>query len=278
VAEVLTPKNLGGLKLEKIRHRQPFFNGLLYGDPGAGKTHLAGTSHFVPEMAPVLLIDFEGGDLTLNHVAPDIEKVRITTAKELDDVYADLARGDHDFKTVIFDSLTEFQKFDMYQIMEKVIEKYPDRDPEVPSVREWGMSLEHTRKVVRYFRDLPNINTIFTALLKTDKDNKRGSVSYKPSLPGKLADEIAGFLDFVGFVYVKEVDGENKHLVLTQKTDDTVAKDRSGKLDQVLVNATMTDIYYALTGTEPTTELPESSTASASGTEATADKVADLVS
>jgi hypothetical protein len=254
--EVLTPTSLGGLQVVKIKDRQPFFNGLLYGDSGVGKTHLAGTSYFVPEMSPVIMLDFEGGELTLQHVAPDVERVRIETAKQLDDIYYDLSRGNTGFKTGLFDSSTEYQKFDMYQIMEKVVKESPERDIEVPSIREWGIGGEHVRKVFRYFRDLP-MNTIFTALMKTDYDKKKGVTYYMPDLPGKLAKQVPAFLDFVGFMYVKEVDGSLAHLVLTQKTEDTIAKDRSGKLPQVLINPTMADLYYSLTNTSPTGTPPE---------------------
>jgi hypothetical protein len=166
-------------------------------------------------------------------------------------LYDELHRGNHPYRSIGLDSLTEIQKFSMYNIMEDVVAKEPTRDPDIPSVREWGKSIEQIRRLVRAFRDLP-MNVVFTALVKHDKDNKTGTVHTKPMLPGKLADEVAGFLDIVSYYYVKNIDvgGESvrKRLLLTGATESTVAKDRSGGLPLILEEPTMRDIYdYAIT-------------------------------
>ena len=40
-------------------------NILIYGDPGSGKTHLAGTAQDVPNMADVHVFNVDGGIMTL---------------------------------------------------------------------------------------------------------------------------------------------------------------------------------------------------------------------
>lgn len=246
--EVLSPRNLGGLRIIKAQERPPYMNILLYGDPGVGKTRLAGTADSVPEMRKVLFVDLEGGTLTLTHSNPNVDIVRVTTWKEMQAVYDELYAGNHDYSTVVLDSLTEIQKFNMYQIMVDLIDFNDDRDPDVPGMREWGKNLEQMRKFVRGFRDLP-MHTIFTALMKNDKDKKTGLSQRKPSLSGKLADEVAGFLDIVCYMYIKEVDGDQKHLLLTGATDEIVAKDRTGKLPIVMDNPDMSDLLAHINGT-----------------------------
>jgi hypothetical protein len=161
---------------------------------------------------------------------------------EMQRVYDALRRGKTEYKTVIIDSLTEVQKFSMNRIMLQVVEEDEDRDPDVPSLREWGKNLEQTRRFVRGFRDLP-INTIFTALAVQDKDQKTGKTMTKPGLTGKASNEVAAFLDIVVYMYTKEVDEELTRLLLTQGTDKIIAKDRTGKLPTLLQNPTMKDIY-----------------------------------
>lgn len=239
--EVLSPRHLGGLKIIKAHERPPYMNILFYGDPGVGKTRLAGTADNVPEMRKVLFVDLEGGTLTLTHSNPNVDIVRVSSWKEMQVVYDTLHTGNHDYSTVVLDSLTEIQKFNMYQIMLELVDFNDDRDPDVPGMREWGKNLEQMRKFVRAFRDLP-MHTIFTALMKNEKDKKTGLSQRMPYLAGKLAAEVAGFLDIVCYMYVKEVEDEQVRLILTSATSEIVAKDRTGRLPVVMVNPDMADL------------------------------------
>lgn len=257
MSDTLTRKTLAGLDVRPVQERSAYYNILIYGDSGTGKTTLAGSADEVPSMRPVLFIDIEGGTASLRNSYPEVETVRVTTWKEMQEVYNVLHDGEHGYKTVVLDSLTEIQKFNMYQIMSDVAQKRPDLDPDVPSMREWGKNLEQIRRMVRGFRDL-EMHTIFTALNKTDKDQKTGLVTMKPSLSGKMADEVAAFLDIVCYYYVKQIgdgsDAEFKRLLLTQKTDSQVAKDRSGKLPMVLESPTMSEIHRLMTTVNKTQE------------------------
>jgi len=248
-AEVLTPRTLGGLRVQAVQDRPSTINMLVYGDPGAGKTVFAGSADEVPELRRVVFIDIEGGTYSLKAFHPDVEVVRVETWLELQEVYDELHRGKHDYQTVVLDSLTEIQKFSMYNIMQDLIRTEPQRDPDIPSMREWGKNIEQIRRFVRGFRDLP-VNTIFTALAKADRNPRTGITTKKPYLSGKLADEIAGFLDIVVYAYTKDIDGENKRLMLTGATDEMVAKDRSNKLPLVIENPTMKSVYELINSAE----------------------------
>jgi len=192
------------------------------------------------------MIDFEGGTESLVRNYPDVQQVRVENWKQMQAVYDELHRGQHGFQTVILDSLTEIQKFNMYEIMLDLMTKRPDLDQDVPSMREWGKNLEQMRKFVRGFRDL-KMNTIFTALKKEDKNEKTGMVTTLPSLSGKLSGEVAAFLDIVGYYYVKRIgsgeDAVDKRLLLTKKTETVIAKDRTGQLDLVMEDPDMQMVF-----------------------------------
>lgn len=238
-------KTIAGLPISRVKEQEPFFNILIYGESGVGKTRLAGSSDAVPGMRKVLFIDVEGGTLTLRSCYPDVDVVRVKTWLEMQALYNDLNAGEHGFNTIVIDSLTEIQKMSMDKIMRRLVEENEERDADVPGIREWNINLEQTRKFVRMFRDLP-VNTIFTSLVKTDKNIRTGSLRRKPYLSGKVSDEVAGFLDIVGYYYSKEVGEENKRMLLTGQTEDTIAKDRSNKLPLVIENPTMADIFAYL--------------------------------
>jgi hypothetical protein len=237
----LTPRTVGGIRLERVHEIEPNFNMLLYGRSGVGKTWLAGSAFDVPEMKRVLYIDVEGGTLTLRKDFPQIDVARVKTWKDVQAIYDELYAGGHGFSTVILDSLTEIQKFNMDQIMVQLLEKADERDMDVPSLREWGKNLEQIRRFVRAFRDLP-INVIFTALEREDKDRKGRPIKL-PSLSGKMAGEVAAFLDIVLYYNMKEIDGEQRRLLQSAATESTIAKDRSGKLPPVVVDPTMEMLY-----------------------------------
>ncbi len=247
MTQTLTPETLGGLEVKSVVESIEFINMLVYGNPGAGKTVLAGSADDVPEMRPVLFIDIEGGTFSLRERNPEIDVVRVQNWRDMAKVYTELYNGEHGYRTVVLDSLTEIQKFSMYDIMRQLLKDHPDRDPEVPGMREWGKNIEQIRRLVRGFRDLP-VNTIFTALAASDKDNKTGMVVTRPSLSGKLAMEVGGFVDIVGYLYTKVVDDGIRRLLLTLGTERQVAKDRSDKLPPIVEDPSMTDLHKHIFG------------------------------
>jgi len=210
---------------------------------------LTGSADAVPEMSPVLFVDVEGGTLTLRSKYPECDVVRINTWHDLQKVYDDLYAGKSGYKTVVLDSLTEMQKFSMYGIMDDLLKKEADRDPDIPSIREWGKNIEQMRKMVRAFRDLP-MNVLFTALDMADRDNRTGVTTIKPSLSGKLSNEVAGFVDIVLYMYVKVIDGQNQRLLLTSITEKHVAKwrDAPESLPDAITDPTMQTMHDYIYG------------------------------
>ncbi|SRR6266487_5465549 len=236
---------IAGLPLQKVSQKAPHINMLIYGESGSGKTTLAGSADDVPAMRRVLFIDVEGGTLSLRDRYPNVETVRVRKWAELQSVYDFLYAGRHDFTTLVIDSLTEVQKTSMDSVMRKLVEEHEERDADVPGLREWNINLEQTRKFVRAFRDLP-VNAIFTALVQTDKNQKTGASKRKPSLSGKVKDEVSGFLDIVVYLYTKEIDQENRRVLLCGQTEDTIAKDRTNALPLFIENPTMADVWKHL--------------------------------
>lgn len=241
------------MNISEIEHTM---NVLIYGEPGTGKTYLAGSACLVKEMCPILWLDTEKGILTVKDGYKDhLDKFIYEPAMEyqvVSDTYFKLLRGDgktyedsqgneHPWpKTVVIDNMSELQKISMRRIMQKVVKEDSDRDIEVPGIREWGKVLEQMRVLIRSYRDL-DMNTIFTAWAHSDTD--LGRTTTYPGLQGKMGKDVAGYIDVVGYLYVKTEEDQNVRKLLTDRHGGTIAKARGSKLPKVLENPTMEDIY-----------------------------------
>lgn len=247
--DVPESRKLAGFDILPVGTMEHHLNILIYGEPGVGKTVLGGSSSKVEEMSPVLLLDIEGGTMSLNEAYHDVDVIRITKWIDLQKVYNQLHSGDHSYKTVILDSLSEAQKLSMSDIMAKAVKEDPTLDRDVPTMRAWGQNLEQMRRFTKGLRDLP-MHVIFTALVESDKNNK-GKMSYRPQFQGKTKGEVPGFMDIVAFYYMVQKGDNNIRVLLTQQTDTVIAKDRSNKLPKLLENPTMKDIHNHLMGKAP---------------------------
>lgn len=244
-------RDIAGFPIVSVGTMEQFVNILIYGEPGVGKTVLAGSSSVVDAMSPALLLDIEGGTMSLSDSYSNVDVIRVTHWADLQKIYNNLYQGKHGYKTVILDSLTEAQKLSMGDIMKRAVKEDPDLDPDVPTMRAWGKNIEQMRKFTRALRDLP-VNVIFTALVDSDKDNRGKTVS-RPSFQGKLKGEVPGFMDIVAYYYVRQVGDNLKRILLTQQTDTTIAKDRSNKLPKLMEDPTMGSIYEAILGAKEKT-------------------------
>lgn len=211
-----------------------YLNLLIYGEPGAGKTYLAGTAQDDEDTSPILFLDVEGGTVTLRK-RKDIDVKQVRSIEEVIEVHRMLAlENEGYYKTVVVDSLSELQKLDMREVMKAAVRDRPQQDEDVPSQREWGKSGERIRRIVRGYRDL-QMNTIFTCLAGSERDNNNRTILY-PSLPGKLRAEIPGFIDVCGYLYSKIEEDEYVRRIQFAKTETVVAKDRTSALGDVVEN------------------------------------------
>lgn len=202
-------------------------NILIYGLLGVGKTRLLGSAQDCKYTSPMLLLDIDGGVLSLS--GSDIDIFRPQNFGQIQEVY-DFLRFDNDYyRSVGIDSITEVQrKLSMADILGTLQEdaSYSNLDGHKPPDRyDWLSSGEQMRRFIRAFKELAylpdhkrRIHVFFTALEKYDDDRQLVC----PSLPGLLGVEIGASVDVLARMSIQRFrtsDGKRKrrrHLALRE--------------------------------------------------------------
>jgi len=206
--------------------------------------------------SPLCILDIDGGISTLRN-RKDIDVVQVRSVKQLVDAYKMLYNAipadgkKFPYGTIGIDTLSELQSLDLAEVMKQFARTNDKIDPDIPDMRGYGKSGSHMREIVRAFRDLP-CNTIFCCHSSTDRDNNMKMLTF-PKLTGKLKTEIPGFLDIVGYYNIRN-DGDNgiMRVMQFQKTETTIAKDRTGAFEPVEINPTIPSLWDKLQDTNET--------------------------
>ncbi len=279
VKAVATPVKQAPFQITTPQTRARYLKMLIYGEYGAGKTYLAGTSVEVPEMNDVLLIDAESGDLTLDtddYDFADIDhilvsdfamvarvheylkshcKYRDDPSKEANEkllVMERLLKNDDTIKepvryrTVIIDSLTEVDAYSMNALLGITKDTPIDQEVEGAEWAEYKKNMSSIQRLVRGFRDLP-MNVIITcARAYTQDEHKR--FNYTPRMTGQLSNLVQGFMDVVGYLVIgKSEDGKLHRRLNVQPVGRYAAKCRFSSFKEThFDDPTMEEILEAV--------------------------------
>lgn len=238
-------------------------NILIYGDPGSGKTHLAGTAQDVPEMRNVHFFNIDGGLLTLADRG-DITATDIHSIDALEEEFYKIANNDPEYKgikTVVIDNISELQTLAL-EVEAKLNFKdrlKKDKNYTIDEIylEDYGVAGKKLARVLRGFRDLP-IHVIYIAH-KKDKLRKGTNVleASMPNLTDKLSTAIMGYMDIVAYLYTADEQVETNgtyqtqmhRYLLTQPMNQFAAKVRepsfAERLGAFVKDPTFTKIYSA---------------------------------
>ena len=250
-------------QIQSLVHADRWIKMLVYGGYGAGKTRLCGTAAAVPHMRDILLLNCEAGDLTITTEIEAlseadkkfIDTVRISNYRTLARVHeflkvhcmyrdmpkeegepklkelelrlfpnADPAAPARRYQTVILDSMTEAETFSMYSLLSISENTRLDDETQAPEWAEYKKNNSSLLRLARALRDLP-MNLLITAAASYVQNEQKQFI-YQPALTGKLAKQVQGFMDVVGFLHVTSEDGQRVHRMLAHPTPRVDAKCR----------------------------------------------------
>ena len=237
-------------KISAVPDRTRYLKCLIYGDYGIGKTRLAATSAAVDQMCNVLMISIESGDQTLlddpeynfdeidvvevknynvlGHVLDFLKmhvRLRDQEGPEIDQKLREVEAAlkgckpedigvPRRYYTVILDSLTEAEQYCMNQLLGITDLTRIDFEAATAEWAEYKKQHSMVQRLVRNFRDLP-MHVIMTCSRSWTQDERK-RFQYGPQMTGKLAGQVQGFMDVVGYLVtlppVDEEGGKDKRL------------------------------------------------------------------
>jgi phage nucleotide-binding protein len=242
-------------------------NILIYGDPGAGKTYLAGTAQDVPEMQNVHFFNIDGGLMTLASRGGDITATDIHSVDDLEREFFKVANHDPEYsgvKTVVIDNISELLTLALEEATTREfaarVKKNKNYSIDEVYLEDYSVAGKKLARILRGFRDLP-LNVIYLAH-KKDKMRKGTNTleASTPNLTDKLCVAVCGYMDFVGYLYTADEQVEHNgqyqtvmhRYLLTQPMNNYVAKIRNDivaeRLGAFIQDPTFTKIYDAYKG------------------------------
>lgn len=193
-AEATLIRKIGGIEIIKATDIKDVAQGrffVIYGQGGAGKTTLAGGA---AEIGPTLEIDCEGGGDVLQG-ENNVDIVPCYSWRDFEKVTKELLDGDHGYKNVIVDNVSELVNLDLLRISGK----------DQPEIQEWGEMTRDILHKTREYRDAiarkQGVNVFFLAWDADEKDDKnvvKKDISFTPA----LRKEFPGVVTIIGHLGV----------------------------------------------------------------------------
>jgi hypothetical protein len=227
---------------------------VVHGESGVGKSYFADTAP-----GPRLVFDVEGGvrftpskkvSWDPRDPLPELEEGKdtvVVTVTDLDTIqrgFQWLTQGQHPFRSVIIDSLTEVQK--------RAIDAISGGDQ--MKLQDYGALLRKIEALVRAFRDLTLHQTnpvqVVVFVCGTAEKGQDHPVM-RPALVGRMAEALGYYVDVMGYMTVAVgTEGELERRMQFAQVDGIAAKDRTGKLGVGLLKPSIPGVLELVYGPE----------------------------
>jgi len=178
---------------------------LLYGDPGAGKTHAAAMAPH-----PLVLLTEKNGMTTIRRANPDALVVEVNNVADLREVIGMAIRGDlpTGTRSLVVDSLTEVQRLFRDEIMAS------KPAGQTFSLQDWGTMAEKMRRFMRTLRDI-RYHVVATALAENITSDHDGVRYTQPAFDGKKTGaEVAQYFNGVAYLFKRQMQGDDGKTVI----------------------------------------------------------------
>jgi hypothetical protein len=158
--------------------------------------------------------------------------VRVRAMEDVSQALKWLKAGEHEFKSVVLDSLTDIQLTCRYDIRDG-----QKKEKDVTDMRSWGILLDSMIELCREFRDLTDHPTTPLDCVLIIAGSEMVDGQWRPQVQGGLSRRLAGYFDVVMFLTSEMGMSQEKvrrgHLT---QSISWVAKDRTDDLGEYMDN------------------------------------------
>lgn len=224
-------------KAPKLSTTEEYVKLLLYGTPGVGKTT------FAAQAPNPIFFDFERSTDVLRHTK-GLEDTAVVHPKRMSEVFdaiPDLPKSG--FKTVVFDTISSWQDFQLEEHMIEVEKKSGGRQSRhLPLFQDFRISTQIFKEIFRMLQNMP-INVILIAhdkeLTRKREDGTETTVGIRPELTPRLNESVTRLINIAAY-YTQEANlkGEYTRKLYVNSTNLIRAKNRLGIQEQFLTNPT----------------------------------------
>lgn len=231
-------------KIVPARQGKKYLKGMIYSDPGDGKTTFLGT---IPNN---FIIDTEDGLTSLKKDLPILkDSLSSYSYKSFESFEAIIEKFREapeqlkQYETISIDTISTLHKRGLEETVEREWKRNPvSNNRYVAETEHHTENNEHIRRIVDSLAQMDR-NVVLTAHARTIEPKNRPAKTF-PDFSEKLANTLSGMLDFVGFLYLKEVEGDVKRILRIHGNENISAKCRIPGIDAPeILNPTWEDIY-----------------------------------
>lgn len=154
---------------------------------------------------------------------------------------------DHDFKSIILDSITESQR----KLKENL------RGTDQMRIQDWGSLLTHMDIMIRGMRDLPLIpkpNPVEMVMFIAETEFKNNS--WRPAMQGQIGNTLPYWVDICGYLYTANVKNEEgqptgdteKRLLIGQGVNESIISGErvQGALPTIINNPNVSNMMKSI--------------------------------
>jgi len=199
---------------------------LVYGRPKAGK------SSFCSHADGALFLATEAG---LNHL--ETYQVPIASWNDLLDACAEIAKGEHDFRTIILDTVDNAYRFCSEYICQK---HHIDHESDLGYGKGYSLVINEFTRVLTKLSLLPYGFYLVSHAQDIEIETRSGKhIRTVPTLPEKARKVVLGLVDMILFVDFEpytdeEGEAQNRRVIRTKPSTTYEAGDRTGRLPDTL--------------------------------------------
>lgn len=187
-------------KIRSVSEIESLLKILMIGPTGTGKTTTLAT---FPK--PILILDFrEQGTDSISDFGDDIKLLPVTDADEVEQLYWYLLEGDHPYKTVAWENVSQAQ--DLFVLKAKQLD---GRDPDSHAHKGiWGDAAAKFKNWIMNYRDLP-LHVVFTShprMTESEEEEDSGGIAPEvgPRTMPSVASTLVGAVNVIGHTFIRE--------------------------------------------------------------------------